>query len=290
MSYESPKKKLHRSFVYLDDELVINSLSAFEAGQIDDIVSKIVDAKENSFGGSISANALGTVNVNAEGKKGKHVSFEDELIRKRTKFSVFEAWYNCLEKGQALGKLDNPSNWLAKKPDIGDVIEVRGKVRMHEIFSLVRMFNDYAKSTKIPGHPWYVKGEQAKEISNAVKIFKYIFGEEGKMLLPAYASDNSSNPKISFVLQEQKILGNPGPIEGHFNIVGQVVEILDDKEWSPTLRLMPLAPKSEFERKTVQDMLSRFEDSAMQFGVSNVANMGEFQGPALILEPIAIYR
>lgn len=40
-TYHRPEKRIHRGFYYLDDETVINSLSAVEAGKVDEVVAKI---------------------------------------------------------------------------------------------------------------------------------------------------------------------------------------------------------------------------------------------------------
>ncbi|MCT1425201.1 hypothetical protein M3A76_06090 [Corynebacterium sanguinis] len=287
--YKSPEVNLHRSFVYLDDELVVNSLSALEAGKIDSVVTKINEARESGFGGSVSASAL-AVKGNAEAGKKKQSSFEDELIRIRTKFSIFEAWYQYLIDNNAVGDLLNPNEWQQAALRIGEVIKLEGKVKTYEIYPLARMYSDYAKSTKLPGHPWYIKGEGAKKITQSAEIMRHVFGAEGEMQIPARVDLSEKAGDIAFILGEEKLLGSPAPLEGEYTVVGQVAEILEPGDWSPTLRLMPKAPKNEFERSAVIEMLSNFEEASAQFGVRNVGTMGEFTGPALILEPIAIFR
>lgn len=289
MIYRSPEKNLHRSFVYLDDELVVNSLSALEAGQIDTVVTKINEARDSGFGGSFSGGAFG-VKANAEGSKKKQTSFEDELIRIRTKFSIFEAWYQYLIDNSALGKLLVPDLWEQAQPRVGDVLELQGDVKTFEIYPLARMYSDYAKNSKVPGHPWYVKGEGAKKITQAAENMKHIFGAEGEMRIPARMALPDDVGDIAFILGEEKLLGSPAPLEGKYTVVGQVAEILSEGDWSPTLRLMPKAPKSKFERETVTEMLGNFESASETFGVNGAESMGEFKGPALILEPIAIFR
>lgn len=287
--YKAPEANLHRSFVYLDEDLVMNSLSALEAGKIDSIVTKIAEAREGGFGGSISAAAVG-VQAGAEGGKKKQLSYEDELMRIRTKFSIFEAWFNTLHQKSAIGELVDPQSWEVSPPRVGDVVQLVGDVKTFAIYPLMRMYLDYAKNSKVPGHPWYVKGEGAKNISRSAEMMKHIFGAEGQMRIPARLDFPDNVGDVAFILGEEKLLGSPAPVEGRYTIVGQVAEILQEDDWSPTLRLMPRAPKSEFERETIREMLASFEDASQTFGVENVESMGEFEGPALILEPIAIFR
>src|SRR3712207_6645838 len=51
--YKKPSKKVHRGFFYLNDETVINSLSAVESGKIDEVVAKVNSAREGGFGAGI---------------------------------------------------------------------------------------------------------------------------------------------------------------------------------------------------------------------------------------------
>lgn len=48
-NYRRPIKKVHRGFFYLDDETVINSLSAVESGKIDEVVAKVNSAREGGL-------------------------------------------------------------------------------------------------------------------------------------------------------------------------------------------------------------------------------------------------
>ena len=47
--YIKPQRRIHRGFFYLDDETVINSLSAVEAGKVDEVVAKINSAREGEW-------------------------------------------------------------------------------------------------------------------------------------------------------------------------------------------------------------------------------------------------
>lgn len=84
--YRPPKKRLHREFLYLNHDTVLNSLSALEAGKVDEIIQKVVEAKE----GGIEA-TLGTGPVRGGGGKKKRASIEEELVKTRTWFSAFDA-------------------------------------------------------------------------------------------------------------------------------------------------------------------------------------------------------
>src|ERR1039457_4088269 len=103
--YHKPDKKVHRGFYYLDDETVINSLSAVEAGKVDEVVSKVNSAREGGFGGGV-----GVYGAKVEAGKKVASAFEEEIVRTRTRFSIFELWYENLRNSKAIGTFDG---WAA---------------------------------------------------------------------------------------------------------------------------------------------------------------------------------
>ena len=287
--YISPKENLHKSFVYLDDDIVTNSLSALEAGKIDEIVSKGVTAREGGFNGDLGA-GLGTVSAKISGGKKSNNTLEEELVRKRTRFSIFETWYDILKSRNGLGKFEasGKSNVLDIK--IGETLKVTGNIETREIFSLVRAYSDYARASKIPGHPFYAKGEAQKEIAKANSTFEYVFGKEGNRIIPASLDLGEGDNRFTFILKEKWLVDSNASLKRNFTLVGQVVDKLEKNEWLPTMRLLPKIPPTEFERNTVVEMLKNFNGRVETFGFSDVEKMGEFNGPAVVVEPIAIFR
>lgn len=287
--YISPKENLHKSFVYLDDDIVTNSLSALEAGKIDEIVSKGLTAREGGFNGGLGA-GLGTVSANVSGGKKSNNTLEEELVRKRTRFSIFETWYDILKSKDGLGRVEVSEKSNVSNIKIGETLQVSGNIETREIFSLVRAYSDYAKASKIPGHPFYVKGEAQKEIVKANLNFEYIFGKEGDRIIPASLDLGKEEDRFTFLLKESWLVNPDISLKGYFTLVGQVIGRLEKDEWLPTIRLLPKIPPTEFERNTVSDMLKNFNERVETFGFSNVEKMGEFNGPAVVVEPIAIFR
>ncbi len=96
--YKKPKKNLHREFVYLNHDAILNSLSAFEAGRIDEIVEKTTEATEGGIDGS-----LGFKGAKIGGARKKQGTLQEELVRTRTWFSSFESWHSKLIEEDALG-------------------------------------------------------------------------------------------------------------------------------------------------------------------------------------------
>lgn len=287
--YISPKENVHKSFVYLDDDIVANSLSALEAGKIDEIVSKGVTAREGGINGGLAA-GIGSFSANVSGGKKSNNTLEEELVRKRTRFSIFETWYDILKSKSGLGKFEDSGKSELSDIKIGETLKVTGNIETREIFSLIRAYSDYAKASKIPGHPFYAKGEAQKEIAKANSNFEYIFGKEGSRIIPASLDLGEKDDQFTFLLKEKWLVDPDASLKGNFTLVGQVVDRLEENEWLPTIRLLPKIPPTEFERNTVSDMLKNFNERVETFGFSNVEKMGEFNGPAVVVEPIAIFR
>ena len=104
-SFTPPKSQAHRGFVYLDDDIVINSLSALESGKVDEVVEKINLAQERglSIGLKVGSDAVGA--TGGATTKGSE-SLQAEVIRRRTRFSVFELWYDALRTRSAIGRFE----------------------------------------------------------------------------------------------------------------------------------------------------------------------------------------
>jgi hypothetical protein len=82
--YHAPKNRLHRDFVYLDTESILNSLSAFEAGAVDSIIEKTTDATDKEAGGGVEVGPL-----KGKAVRRREYALQAELVKKRTEFSAF---------------------------------------------------------------------------------------------------------------------------------------------------------------------------------------------------------
>lgn len=102
--YKRPEKRSHKGFFYLNDEVAINSLSALESGKVDEIVSKTTLARDGGFGGDMKLKVPIT-EVSLGGARRASSEIEEEMVRTRTRFSVFDAWYDYLVREKELARL-----------------------------------------------------------------------------------------------------------------------------------------------------------------------------------------
>ncbi len=144
--YKRPKNHLHREFLYLNHDTIINSLSALEAGKIDEILQKANEARE----GGISANvAVGP--VAAGGGKRKTANIEEEMVRTRTVFSSFDAWYQYLSAGDAIGTFDEWSLGVRDALGVGDTIEFQADLTLTPIHKILRTYLSFAAEAAVAG-------------------------------------------------------------------------------------------------------------------------------------------
>src|SRR5690554_2238713 len=101
-TYSRPEARVHRSFVYLNDDIAINSLSALESGKVDEVVEKINLAQERGLSIGLKVGVGGAAATGEGSTKGTD-SLQAEVIRRRTRFSVFELWYEALKSRNAIG-------------------------------------------------------------------------------------------------------------------------------------------------------------------------------------------
>src|SRR3954470_10327299 len=134
-SYKKPVKRVHRGFFYLDDETVFNSLSAVESGKIDEIVAKVNSAREGGFGGGV-----GIQGAKVEGARKSTSAFEEEMVRTRTRFSVFELWYQGLLAEKAIGSFEGWGDDALSGVKAGDTLEFRGELAVAPLETLLRLF------------------------------------------------------------------------------------------------------------------------------------------------------
>ena len=180
--YQAPKRRLHREFLYLDHETVLNSLSAIEAGKIDKIIQKVSQARE---GGLEAALAAGP--VRGGGKRKKVAEVEEELVKTRTWFSAFEEWYRHLSENGGIGMLYDA--WDEDVRDalrVGDTLEFTADVTLAPLHKLIRTFVSFADRAS-SGMFGELEGAQLTETKeSAAMMATWLGGSSKRMSLPVY--------------------------------------------------------------------------------------------------------
>jgi hypothetical protein len=286
--YQKPAKRVHRGFFYLDDETVINSLSAVEAGKIDEVVAKVNSAREGGFGGGV-----GLQGTKIEGAKKSTSAFEEEMVRTRTRFSVFELWYQTLLDTKSLGTFTGwgPSALADVEP--GDTLELRGHLEIAPLQTLFRLYLWFADKAKSQGHMFSQSGPELKETKEAERVVKMILGDvaddEDQVILLA-TPNGEPGPTVALPVKTKWLIGRFGQFGGEYSVVAQVDRIVNEGEELPALRLTHDVAATPLEIATLKEAVDGFQESAKGMDMPISEDAAVIKGPALWLEPIAIYR
>jgi hypothetical protein len=284
--YTRPERRVHRGFFYLDDETVINSLSAVEAGKVDEVVAKINSGREGGFSGG-----LGAQGVKVEGGKKSASSLEEEIVRTRTRFSVFETWYQHPIEQKALGRFEGWGPEALDGVEAGDTVEVRATLEVSPLVSLWRLFLWWAEQAKAQGTMFSVKGEELKQLKEAERNIRMLLGAagEGETIVLGHPVGDEG-PSLAMTLQDRWTIGRLGHLSGQYFLVVQVDQVVAPGGELPALRLTKDAAATPLEVSTLRDAVKEFIQPAKELGVTVTASDAVIEGPALVATPIAIYR
>ncbi|WP_124712261.1 DUF6414 family protein [Mycolicibacterium nivoides] len=287
--YHSPSNKVHRGFAYLDDETVINSLSAVESGKIDEVVAKVNSAREGGFGGGVSI-----YGAKVDGAKKSTSAFEEEMVRTRTRFSIFELWYQSLREGKALGSFDGWGPAALDGVKSGDTVEFRAHLEAAPIQTLLRLYLWFADKAKSQGHFFSQKGEELKTTKETERIISMILAQdqqndEDQEIIVEAVPLGDAGPGIAMPIKKKWVIGNLGRFGGEYTVVAQVDRLIASNDELPALRLTHDVAATPLEIDTLKTALDAFKESAESFGL-DLADAATIKGPALWLEPIAVFR
>jgi hypothetical protein len=220
--YCKPDKRIHRGFYYLDDETVINSLSAVEAGEVDKVLAKINTAREGGIGGGI-----GMQGAKLEGSRKSTSELEEEMVRTRTRFSVFEIWYNNLLANKALGSFDGWGPGVLSDVQPGDTVELKARLNLAPLQAMFRMYAWFVKQARTQGSLYEVRGEELKQIKETDRIFRALVGEDEEQESVVLAVPvGHPGPAVAMQLVDKWMIGEFGHMSGEYTVVGQVDQVL----------------------------------------------------------------
>lgn len=284
-AYNKPSKQVHRGFVYLDDEKVINSLSAVEAGKIDEVVAKVNSAREGGFGGGV-----GIQGAKVEGAKKSSSAFEEEMVRTRTRFSVFELWYQSLLDNKAIGTFDGWGEDALDGVKSGDTVEFRGVCEPAPLQTLLRLYLWFAEKAKSQGHFFSQKGQELAATREGEKNIRLLLEGNGEEVIFIATPLGGPGPMVAMPVQPEWLIGSLGRAGGEYTVVAQVDRIIEAGEEFPAIRLTQEVGPTPLETGLMKEALAAFIEPAKELGIDISDNEATIPGPALWLEPLAIFR
>lgn len=285
--YNKPKTRLHREFLYLNHETVINSLSAVEAGKVDEIIQKASEAREGGLEGT-----LGYGPLKATGGKKKTADIHEEMVRTRTIFSAFDAWYNYLKAAEAFGTLDNWDEEIREEVGVGDTVQFTARVTLAPLHRVFLTFISFANEA---GNPDSALKQSNSEVAGIRKTARMMTGwlrgkSESRHQLVQIAPFGIEHPRIMAGLDEAFLIAGGQNLEGEFTVIGQIEALLDDEESYPAIRALRDTPPTALEVKVMSEGMKNMIEPAKALGVEIDEDDIVFKSPTVILHPIAIFR
>lgn len=284
-NYKGPSMKVHRGFVYLDDETVINSLSAVESGKIDEVVAKVNTAREGGWGGGV-----GIQGAKVEGAKKTQSGFEEEMVRTRTRFSVFELWYQSLTENKAIGRFEGWGPQALDGVKSGDTVEFRAWCEPAPLQTLLRLFLWFADKAKSQGHFFSQKGQELAATKEAERNIRVLLEGNADEVIFVAKPLGDIGPTVAMAVQQQWLIGTLGRVGGEYTVIAQVDRIIEGGDEFPAIRLTQDVGPTPLEVGLMKEALSNFVEPAKELGMTITDNEATISGPALWLEPIAIFR
>lgn len=287
-SYSKPQKRLHHEFIYLNHESVLNALSAFEAGAVDQILLKTSKGREGGAEAGVSAGP-----IKAGGKKGKQETVQEELIRSRTWFSAFDAWHNYLERNDAVGTFDEWDEGVRDALAVGDTIKFEAHIVLSPLHKIISAYLSFVSGSTQPGSPFKpATAAAAKENAKTARMMEgWITGKGGHKNLSVYLQPGLiAEPRILARLDERFMIGGLDAVEGEYTVIAQVDSVLREDEQVSIIRLLRDAPPTPIEIETVTEGVLKMADAAKEMGVELGEGDVTFSHPTVLVRPLAIYR
>ena len=122
-----------------------------------------------------------------------------------------------------------------------------------------------------------------------IKAIMGITAEEDEIPLLAVPRGDDG-PQVVLSVSPKWLIGKLGQLGGDFEIVGQVTRLIPHGEEYPILRLTKDIVPTPLEIDTLKSAVAEFVEPAKLIGVQAGPEESVVKGPALILDPIAIYR
>jgi hypothetical protein len=285
--YKKPKRHLHSEFVYLNHDTILNSLSAIEAGKIDEIIQKANEAREGGLDGS-----LGVGQIKAAGGRKRSATIQEELVRTRTRFSAFDAWHTYLSEADAIGTFSTWGEDVRDELEIGDTIRFQAEVSISPLHKVFRTYIAFVEDASRPNSVFGAKGAELQQLKKTAGMMTdWMGGKDRPTHLPVYMRPGGIiEPRILGRLDDQYIVGPREEIEGQFTIIGQVERLLEGDQVISAIRVIRDVPPTPKEVATINDAMLHMIDPAKELGVEISPGDISVPAPAVLIRPLAIYQ
>ena len=282
---KKPRQRVYRSFLYLDGDEVLNSLSGLEGGEVDEVLTRIGE----EGGGELGAE-LGAGPVKAKGGRKRGRKFEEEILRKRTEHSAATALLRLLHEQEAIGVIEGDYG-----TDVYDeledhmVLEFQAEVRIHPLHQVISAARGWIKLAPDFGTS---QGE-IREMRETLKLMEMIGqpgGADKTFLAFAETTGTKGDHKLVLPIHERHLLVPLDEFSGRATFVAQVDRKLGPGDEVFAIRLIRNAPQLALEREGLVEALPDLIAGIAEMGIEASEADFFFREPTVILKPICIYK
>jgi hypothetical protein len=171
-------------------------------------------------------------------------------------------------------------------------VEFRAVLEVAPIETLIRLFLWFAEKAKAQGNPFSQKGEELASTKEAERTFRTLLGGEdsaGEVVFLARPI-GPAGPIVAMPISPAWLIGRIGRLGGEYTVVAQVDQIVESGRELATMRLTQDVAATPIELNVLKTSVAGLVEPAQAMGVEISDSDASITGPALWLDPIAIYK
>lgn len=280
-----PTSNIFRSYLYLDSDVVLNSLSAIEGGDVDEVLTRITEEHGSDLGGELRV-------PGAKGRAGKKKgrSLEEEIRRRRTEQSAATSLLRKLRDEDAIGLIEGDygeETYGALEERM--LLEFRARIAihpLHQALATARSFIDMAPNFGIGRDEL----QEMREVVATLEAMAHASSTERTFLVFADTADTTGSYRLVLPIRERFLLVSLDDFAGQTTFVAQVDRILRGTDEVLALRLLRNAPQLPIEREGVLEALPEFVVAINELGIPTSIDDFVFKSPTVLLKPVMIFK
>jgi hypothetical protein len=284
-SFQKPKSKVYRSFLYLNGDEVLNSLAGLEGGGIDEVMVRTTEEGGGDLGGEV-----GVPGAKVRGGKKKQRAFEEEVKRKRTEHSAATILLRRLHEEEAVGKLQGDyGKGVYEQLEEHMLIQFQAEIRIHPLHQVVAAGRAWAEVASGYG----IGQAEVKEVREVLKVLELLSQSKGKeqtFVVFAESGPESKEYKLVVPVHEKYLLVPLDEFSGRATFLAQVDRILDEDEEDLAIRLIRNAPQLDVERQGLAEAVPGLISGIDDLGIETDEADFVLKKPSVILKPILIFK
>jgi hypothetical protein len=283
--FRKPATKLYRSFLYLDSDEVLNSLSALEGGDVDEVLTKTGSEGAGGLEGQVGAGPL-----KAKGGKKSARKFEEEMKVKRTIHSAASTLLRKLEEAEAIGVIEGDYGpAIYEELEEHMLLEFTGSIQIHPLNQAATAAHEFKQLAPHYG----VSKQEIRELSEILPLLNALSGggDRGSGTLLVFADAGGGDDyRLVLRLRSRHVLVDLDDLSGRATFVAQVDRVLAPGEEVLAMRLLGKAPQLDLERQALDEGLATFVSALKELGLSVTEKDFVLTSPTVLLKPICVYK